>query len=291
MGQLSGQVAVITGGTRGLGLATAQELARAGAAVVIASRSEAAVLETVKALREQGARADGLACDVGDLAQVEALAALALTTFGQLDLWVNNAGIAGPYGPTVEIAPAEFERVLRTNLFGTYYGSLVALRHFLPQRRGKLINILGHGERGPVAYQNAYASSKAWVRNFTLALAKEHADSGVGIFAFQPGLMTTDLLFQVEVVAGHESRLKSFPTVIRLLGKPPEVAARKVVWLAGPATDGKTGLYARAGGPLAMLRGVLRALLRREASPSLQLRVIPSALAKPAEAGHPITPA
>lgn len=284
MGQLDGKVAVITGGTRGLGLASAQALAREGAAVVVASRSEAAVAETVDALRAAGARADGLACDVGDLAQVEALAACARTTFGRLDIWVNNAGVAGPYGPTVEIAPAEFERVLRTNLFGAYYGSLVALRHFLPQQHGKLINILGHGERGPVAYQNAYASSKAWVRNFTLALAKEHAGSGVGIFAFQPGLMTTELLFQVDVVAGHEPRLKSFPTVIRLLGKPPEVPARKVLWLAGPATDGKTGLYVRASGPLAMLRGVLRALLRREAPPSLNLRVIPSALTESVKA-------
>lgn len=279
-GELDGKVAVITGGTRGLGLASAQAFTRAGAAVVVASRSEGAILEAVKALREQGARADGLACDVGDLAQVEALAAFARTTFGRIDIWVNNAGVAGPYGPTVEIAPAEFERVLRTNLFGTYYGSLVALRHFLPQRSGKLINILGHGERGPVAYQNAYASSKAWVRNFTLALAKEHVGSGVGIFAFQPGLMTTELLFQVDVVAGHESRLKAFPTVIRLLGKPPEVAARKVLWLAGPATDGKSGLYVRAGGPLAMLRGIMRALLRREAPPPLRLHVIPAATAE-----------
>ena len=88
--------------------------------------------------------------------------------FGNIDIWVNNAGYGGIYGPTATIDPQDFERVMRTNIFGEYYGSWVALQHFLAQGTGgKLINLLGRGDTTPVAFQNAYASSKAWVRNFT----------------------------------------------------------------------------------------------------------------------------
>ena len=90
--------------------------------------------------------------------------------------------------------------------------------------------------------QSAYASSKAWIRNFTLALAKEYKECGVGVYAFSPGMMTTEMLTDVRVVAGYEHLLKSFPMVVRALGKPPEAPARKAVWLASSATDGRTGL-------------------------------------------------
>lgn len=100
---LQDKVAVITGGSRGLGYAIAETYARAGTKVVIASRSARSVDEAVKKLQQNGAQAAGLACDVGDLSQVEALAELAIRTFGRIDIWVNNAGISAPYGPT---APA-----------------------------------------------------------------------------------------------------------------------------------------------------------------------------------------
>jgi NAD(P)-dependent dehydrogenase (short-subunit alcohol dehydrogenase family) len=111
--------------------------------------------------------------------------------------------------------------------------------------------------------QNAYASSKAWIRNFTLALAQEYKNSGVGIFVFGPGMMTTEMLTNVQVVAGYEHLLKSFPTVVRVLGKPPQVPARKAVWLASSATDGRTGLEVYLFNPAAMLLNFLRDRIRR----------------------------
>ena len=263
MGVLEGKVAVITGSSRGLGLAIAQAYAREGAAVVLASRSSAALAEAAEALERQGARASWQVTDVGDLEQVKALADHAVKKFGKIDIWVNNAGYGGVYGPTATIDPQDFERVMRTNIFGEYYGSWVALQHFLAQGTGgKLINLLGRGDTTPVAFQNAYASSKAWVRNFTLALAREYKKMGIGIYAFQPGLVDTDLLRKVSVVQGYEKKLKIFSTIIRIWANPPSVPAEKAVWLASAATDGKTGLEVRILTPGKQIAGLLRELRR-----------------------------
>jgi len=279
---LADKVAVITGATRGLGLAIAHAYGREGAAVVIASRSTEAVDEAVASLRAEGIQASGRPCDVADLAQVEALAGHAREAFGRLDIWVNNAGTAGIYGPTAHITAEAFTQVLQTNILGVYHGSLVAMRHFVPQGRGKLINVLGMGARRPAPLQNAYGSSKAWVRSFTLALAKEYADSGVGVFAFHPGMMRTAMLQRVDVIAGCEERLKVFETIVRMWANPPEVPARRAVWLASSATDGRTGLEVQATAAFHLLRGALRELwrrlLRRPGEPlEITIRTVPPA--------------
>jgi short-subunit dehydrogenase len=158
-----------------------------------------------------------------------------------MDIWINNAGMAGAYGPTLEIPISEYKNVLATNITGVYQGSLVAMEVFTRQGSGKLINILGRGWNGPVPYQNAYAPTKAWGKNFTLGLAKENENKRINIFAFNPGMVLTDLLTRVHVVAGYEDKLKVFPMVIRLLARPAEIPARKAAWLASSATDKMTG--------------------------------------------------
>ena len=280
MGILEGKVAVITGSSRGLGFAIAQAYAREGAAVVLSGRDEETVHKAVEMLKRQGARVSGLPTDVSDLTQVRVLAEHAIQTFGKLDIWVNNAGIGGVYGPTLAIAPQDFERVLRTNIFGEYYGSLVALEYFIAQGTGgKLINLLGRGDDGPVAFQNAYASSKVWVRNFTLALAKEYqgyAKKGVGIFAFNPGLVNTDLLRKIDVVEGYAARLARFSTIIRWWANPPAIPAEKAVWLASAATDGKTGLEVRVLSPRKLIGGILndvRRQIKHQPAPDTSLKI------------------
>lgn len=260
---LEGKTAVITGGTRGLGFGIARAFALEGASVVIGSRSQRSVDEAVRLIQSEGGRAAGLAVDVADLSSVEALAALALSTFGRLDIWVNNAGTAGPYGPTLDFTPQAFRQVVETNILGVYYGSRTALQHFTAQGAGKLINVLGHGYNRPVPFQNAYGSSKAWVRSFTKALADETKGSGVGVFAFNPGMVLTELLTDVEVIAGSEDKLKVFPTVVRMWAKPVEVPARKVVEIASSATDGKTGQLFSLFSPAVMLGGAIKEGLRK----------------------------
>jgi NAD(P)-dependent dehydrogenase (short-subunit alcohol dehydrogenase family) len=243
MGLLQGKVAVITGSSRGLGLAIAQAYVREGSTVVLSARSKNTLDAAVQEIVAAGGQAIGVPTDVTVPAQMEALADAARTAFGRFDIWVNNAGIGGTYGPTLDLSPEDFTNVVHTNIGGTYTGSLIAMRQFVGQGSGKLINLLGRGDDKPVAFQNAYASSKAWVRWFTLALAKEYKDhAGIGVFAFNPGLVDTDLLRRVDVIAGYEKKVAPLSMVIRLWANPPSVPAEKAVWLASPATSGQTGL-------------------------------------------------
>ena len=283
MGTLQDKVIVITGSSRGLGLAIARAAAAEGARVVISSRTADAVEAAAGGLRAAGYEATGIACDVSNLAQVEALAEHAIATFGRFNVWINNAGYAPPFGPTMHVAPSAFMAAVQTNIIGTYHGSLVALRAFLPEGRGKLINILGRGSDGkPADMQNGYAATKAWERSFTLGLAKEYKESGVGIYAINPGMMSTDFLTDLQAVSGYEKRLNAMPTIIRMWATPPEAPAQRVVWLASGTTDGKTGLSLSAMGPGKMLGGALREgwrrLTRRPALPlEMKIAVIPAA--------------
>jgi NAD(P)-dependent dehydrogenase (short-subunit alcohol dehydrogenase family) len=263
MGMLAGKVAVITGSSRGLGYAIAEAYAAEGAAVVLAARSLITLTKAVETLQSKGYRAAGRACDVSNRADLEALAELALHEFGGLDIWVNNAGMGASYGPTLGVAVPDFERVLKTNIFGTYHGSHVAMRYFVKQGSGKLINLLGRGDNQPVPFQNAYASSKSWIRAFTLALAKEYQNSGVGVFAFNPGLVLTDMLTQVSAVQGYGEAVKPLITVMHFWGQPAEIPARKALWIASAATDGKTGMVVKVLKPGFILWGVVRELWRR----------------------------
>lgn len=287
MRQLEGKVVVVTGSTRGLGLAIAQACAKEGARVMISSRSPAAVEQVVTSLKAGGAEVTGMACDVSSFEQVEALAARTVEKFGQMDVWFNNAGVAPPYGPAVHVPVGAMVQTVQTNVLGTYYGSIVAMRHFLVCGAGKLVNILGRGDRGSgVPMQSGYAASKAWVRSFTQALAEEYKQSGVGVFAFNPGMMSTDFLTDVEAVEGFQSRLKVMPTIIRMWATPPEVPARRAVWLASAATDGRTGLEIHEMNVLRMAFGALREgigrLTRRTPEQPITIIQVPAAIAVPA---------
>src|SRR5262249_31610548 len=154
--------------------------------------------------------------DVADPAQMEALAVHAVERFGRIDLWVNNAGASAPWARTLDVPRDAYERVIRTNILGGYYGSVTALRHILPRRSGKLINLAGIGARGPAPFANAYGPSKAWVRSFTLALAREYRDSGVGIFLFGPGMVLTEMLTHLHVIGAEARRpLRLLPLALR----------------------------------------------------------------------------
>ena len=106
--------------------------------------------------------------------------------------------------------------------------------------------------------QNAYGSSKAWVLSFTRSLAQENKDTGVSVFAYNPGMMRTDLLTDIEVIEGYEDRLKPMETIVRMWAKAPEIPAQKVVQLASKASDGKTDMVVQE-----MLTGAAREGLRR----------------------------
>jgi NAD(P)-dependent dehydrogenase (short-subunit alcohol dehydrogenase family) len=280
-GILQGKVAVVTGSTEGLGLAIARAYAGAGAAVMVAGHVPAEVARALAWLRAQGATVAGRSCDVRELDQVLALAEATTQELGAITIWVNNAGVTTTQGPTVAIEPERFTRVVATNILGTYHGSLAALRHTGPRGRGKLINMVGQGERKPNPFGNAYGASKAWIRTFSLALAAEERSRGIGVFTLNPGLLDTSLTRHMTVVAGYEGRARAFNRIARLMAAPAEDSARLALWLAGPATDGRTGLELRAPVLPRLLRGLVRetarAALRLPAPPRVDYTVLPPA--------------
>lgn len=275
---LEGKTAVITGSSRGLGFAIARALAEQGASVVLAARTAETLQSAVIELRNLGYQAKGVPCDTANHGDLKKLAQHAVSSFGRLDIWINNAGISAPYGLTMSIAPEKIQKVVETNILGVYYGSYVAMQQFLTQGSGKLINLLGRGASEPVPYQNAYASSKVWVKNFTRALAREYARSGVQVMAFNPGLVITDMLTQIDVMTGFENKVQPLNTVIRLWGNLPEIPAQKVVWMASSATDHKNGLIINYLSFGRMMAGIGKELWRQVTrgtikTPPIQVRV------------------
>lgn len=269
MGVLQDKIAVITGGSRGFGLSIAESFVKEGACVIIASRSQDSVREALDRINLLGGEAVGSPCDVGERDQVNNLVDKTIRRFGRFDIWINNAGLSAPYGRTADISMDAFQQVVKTNILGVYFGSTAAIRHYLSRSEsgnsgyGKLINILGRGANQRVPMQNAYAASKAWNRNFTLALAEEYKREDIGVFAYNPGLMYTDLMKNVDVIEGYEEDIKPLRFVMRLWANPTEVPAQKVVWLASDATNGRTGLNLKELGTINMFKGLINEGLRR----------------------------
>ena len=264
MGKLQGKVAVITGSSRGLGFGIAQAYSAEGAAVVLSGRSQGSLNAAVQSITAAGGKVIGVPTDVTSPVQMEALAEAAVSAFGRFDIWVNNAGLSAPYGRTLDIPVDDFTMLMHTNIGGVYTGSLIAMRQFVNQGSGKLINMLGRGDNKPVPYQNAYSSSKTWVRSFTMSLAAEYKYiPGIGVFAFNPGLVDTEMLREVAAIEGFESKLKPLSTVMRFWANPPSVPAETAVWLASSATDGKTGLKKTVLTPTKVVGGLLRDVGRR----------------------------
>lgn len=270
---LAGRVAVVTGSSRGLGLAFARLLGEQGASVVLTARTAADVERAVTELRTAGISAHGLAADVGVLADVERVRDEA-ARHGVLDIWVNNAGAAGVYGPTASTPVADFERVVHTNILGTYYGSRVALGIFLAQGHGDLVNLYGRGDDRPVPLQNAYASSKAWIRSFTRALQGEVRGTNVRVHGMNPGLVRTDMLGRVSTQPGYEGRMRALPVVVALWGQRPEDAARPLLDLVTSKHREFRDLTRRTMLTRA-LANVVRGQLRRDRRLPLDITIVP----------------
>ncbi len=249
MESLNDRVVVITGSSRGFGRAMANEFQRAGARVALSSRHAADVDAAVRLL-PRPADALGLVCDVRDLGQVRALADATHRRYGRIDIWINNAGVAAPWAPFLEIDPEAWRAALDTNLIGTYHGCRAALEKMQPAHRGQIFNILGVGADRPAPNQSAYGTSKAAVAMLTRTLAQEYAQSGVTVNAIQPGMIWTDMLTRAEGV--EQATLRSrMEWAMRVFGNPPEVPARFVVRVA--AKGGSNGKLFRVLTPRVFL--------------------------------------
>jgi NAD(P)-dependent dehydrogenase (short-subunit alcohol dehydrogenase family) len=190
---MHGKVAVITGGSRGLGAAMAGALAEAGASVVVCSRDAErvqAVAETLSAVR--GTLCRGICCDVTDPDQVEALVAEVLAAYGQIDVLINNAGI-NLRGPIEELSLADFRQVLDTNLTAPWLTCRAVGPHMKARRYGRVINVGSTLSVVSIPGRTPYASSKGGVLQLTRTLALEWAPYNVTVNAILPGPFGTEM--------------------------------------------------------------------------------------------------
>jgi NAD(P)-dependent dehydrogenase (short-subunit alcohol dehydrogenase family) len=188
---LGGQVAVVTGGGRGLGRAIACALARAGATVAVIARSEHELDTTVGQITEAGGRSAAFPADVSATDAVRSAIASIRSKFGPVDLLVNNAGVSGPIGPLSETDTDSWWQCLETNLRGTFLCSRSVLPEMISRQRGRIINAASGAGTMAIPYLSAYVTSKAALLRLTENLAAEVRAHGVFAFAIEPGTVRT----------------------------------------------------------------------------------------------------
>jgi short-subunit dehydrogenase len=188
---------VITGSTRGIGLGMAKEFLKRHCRVTISSRSRSNLAEELKNLR--GAfgeeRVHGLACDVTQSDQIQALWNGTKEKFGTVDIWINNAGITNSMKSLLELDITEVFPVVSTNITGLIYGSLIAFKGMTDQGFGQIYNLYGHGSNdSKVSGLHVYGTTKRAVRYFNEALIQDAEDTPVKVCSISPGIVVTDFL-------------------------------------------------------------------------------------------------
>jgi NAD(P)-dependent dehydrogenase (short-subunit alcohol dehydrogenase family) len=235
---LRGRVALVTGGGRGLGRAIALALAEAGADLCVTGR-DVTVLDAVAAeAAGTGVRSLVAAADVTDSGEVRDVVARTVGELGRLDVVVNNAGVLSSV-PLLETTDEEWDRVLDTNLRGTFLVTREAGRHLVAQGSGKVINVASNYAFMGVSRHAAYTTSKAAVAAFTRTMAVEWAAHGVQVNALAPGFFATDLNAGVRADEDLMRRVRRSIPAPRI-GSPDDLRAWAVL-LASPASDFMTG--------------------------------------------------
>jgi NAD(P)-dependent dehydrogenase (short-subunit alcohol dehydrogenase family) len=233
-------------------------LARAGARVGVAARSEEQLAETVRGVTQAGGEALAVVTDVSDAASVERMAREVERTLGPVDLLVNNAGTTGPLGPMWEADPGDWWHSIEVNLRGPYLCSHALLPGMIARHHGRIINLSTSAATVAVAHMGAYVIAKTALIRFTENLAAELINSGVRVFAISPGTVRTAM---TEHVVESEAGKKWLPWFRKLFDRgrdvPAEKAAQLVVQLAAGRLDALSGRFIDVSDDLAKLLGRL----------------------------------
>lgn len=225
------KVALVTGAASGLGLATAKAFAESGASVAMADWNEDAVHAAAGDLARQGHKTLAIKCDVADDAQVEAMVAKTVATFGRLDAAYNNAGVQNVLADTADATREDFDRVTAINMRGVWSCMKFELRQMLKQGSGAIVNCSSIGGISGGAGRGSYHAAKYGVIGLTTSAALEYARKGIRVNAVCPGLIETPMGDQMKAAgqtAALEAMLKNVP--IGRIGRPEEIADA-VLWL------------------------------------------------------------
>lgn len=205
--KLDGQVAVVTGASKGIGKAVASAFAAVGAKVVLAARTPETLEQVAAELRESGAEAVAVPTDVADVDAVQRLIEQAREAYQRVDILVNNAGI-GYFGPVVDFAPDDWDTVLNSNLKSVYLCAKYALPQMLAQGSGQIINVLSIAAKVPFEASAAYCAAKAGALALTKVLAAEVRQQNIRVTAVLPGSVHTPFWDDVPEPPDFEQMLK-----------------------------------------------------------------------------------
>ena len=244
---LGGKVALVTGGSRGLGAAMSQGLAAAGARVVVASRERKSCEAVAVTIRERGGSALAVAADVADTAALDALLDAAYREYGRLDILVNNAGINNGFCPLAEIPTEDFDRVVAVNLRGPWYLASRAAPRMGAQGGGSIVNVISVGGLKPSAWLGPYAATKSALHALTKVMAQEWAPLGIRVNAIAPGSYHSDLFDRTaKAIPGFEEGAKASSAMKRIAAT--EEILGPLLYLTSDAASFTTGATLVADG-------------------------------------------
>lgn len=240
VGPVHGKVALVTGGSGGIGRATSLEFARQGAKVVVSDLLVEAGQETVQLISSAGGEATFVKADVTQAAQVEALVGQTLETYGRLDCAFNNAGIEGGMAKTDDYDEDRWDQVININLKGVWLCMKYEIQHMLSHGGGAIVNTASVAGLVGFRYGPAYVASKHGVNGLTKTAALEYAKVGIRVNAVCPGVIRTPMFERGQQKNPRlEERFAASHPVGRI-GQPEEIA-RAVVWLCSAAASFVTG--------------------------------------------------
>jgi NAD(P)-dependent dehydrogenase (short-subunit alcohol dehydrogenase family) len=243
---LGGRVAIVTGGSRGIGRAVALLLARHGATVAVASRKLEGCESVAVEIRAAGGFASAHACHIGDPAQVSALVADVEERHGRLDILVNNAATNPYFGPSVDMPLSAWQKTVDVNVRGYFWTSVEAARRMLRRGRGAIVNVASVNAFRPMAGQACYSLTKAAIVNMTQGLAKEWARQGIRVNALVPGLVETRFAAAIHGNPALRAAMERQVPLGRIA--QPEEMAGAVLYLVSDAASYTTGSCLTADG-------------------------------------------
>jgi NAD(P)-dependent dehydrogenase (short-subunit alcohol dehydrogenase family) len=227
--KLAGKVALITGGSRGIGQAVATAYARQGARIFICARGEHDLARTVNEIRDGGGEIAGLAGDIGKPEDARRIVGAAIERYGRIDVLVNNASLLGSRVAIADYSISDWEAVMRVNLTGVFLVTQQVLQVMIPQRQGSIINVSSGVGRAGKARWGAYACSKAGLEGFTQVLADELKESGIRVNSVNPAATRTAM------------RAEAYPDEDPLTLPAPEEIIPIFLYLASDESLGETG--------------------------------------------------
>lgn len=239
MGDLTmqGRVALIAGASKGIGAATAEAFAAAGAAVVLGARNSEALETVVRRIEGRGGRAIAVRTNVADVDSVRNLVDRAVDTYGRLDAAFNNATDGPLPAPLADIDPEEFDRGISTNVRGTFLGMRFEIPAMLAHGGGTIVNMASGAGLNGTANLAAYVAGKAGIIGLTKVAALDYADQGIRVNVVAPGPILT---WHLEAAGAEAQRLAGLSTPMRRVGTVSEVA-NVVLWLCSAQSSFVTG--------------------------------------------------